>query len=168
MGCLYLYYFNSAHSELLGAKKMPKSVSQTRMWKLDDIYANKNSRSFPLKKAWHWSFCWIPMNPHWHDIYPLGFFSTASTVPWGPRCESNWRRKRTWNRRRCGKSCPGRLEKMAMLWLFWMGKNAIISSCLRKMVVENCGIPSVHRDPAMGGSKLAFQCLHWLFSGSSC
>jgi hypothetical protein len=57
---------------------------------------------------------------------------------------------------------------MAMLWLFWMGKNAIISSCLRKMVVENCGIPSVHRDPAMGGSKLAFQCLHWLFSGSSC
>lgn len=117
MGCLYLYYFNSAHSELLGAKKMPKSVSQTRMWKLDDIYANKNSRSFPLKKAWHWSFCWIPMNPHWHDIYPLGFFSTASTVPWGPRCESNWRRKRTWNRRRCGKSCPGRLEKMAMLWL---------------------------------------------------
>lgn len=176
MGCLYLYYFNSAHSELLGAKKMPKSVSQTRMWKLDDIYANKNPEVSHLKRHDIGLFVespWIPtgmtlVSP-WVFLtsIPLGE-STTSTVPWGPRCESNWRRKRTWNRRRCGKSCPGRLEKMAMLWLFWMGKNAIISSCLRKMVVENCGIPSVHRGPAMGGSKLTFQCLHWLFSGSSC
>ena len=125
MGCLYLYYFNSAHSELLGAKKMPKSVSQTRMWKLDDIYANKNPEVSHLKRHDIGLFVespWIPtgmtlVSP-WVFLtsIPLGE-STTSTVPWGPRCESNWRRKRTWNRRRCGKSCPGRLEKMAMLWL---------------------------------------------------